>query len=427
MSLQTILDVAVIGAGQAGLSTSYLLKKNNLNHIVFEKGQIGHCWTTQRWDSFVLNSPNQFNLLPDESIDSNDVEGFISGREYTERLQQYARVNQLPICENMEVISLEKDEANHYFNIRVRQNGNVKNWKSKQVVIASGALSHPSIPSLSSLLPKQILQLHSSEYRNPEQLPAGAVLIVGSATSGVQIAEDLLDAKRRVFLSTSAVARMPRRYRGKDIMDWLVKMQFFDKPVSQAEPYEINMEAPLMSGVGEYGHTISLQSVHKQGATLLGYLDHIDKHLLTFKNNVSDNVQFGDNVSAEIKAGIDQFIMATGIPATTPESDEADLPDTSILNENLVSLNCEEENISTIIWSTGFSCDWSWIKLPFKNDSGQPLHNNGTSPIPGLYFMGLPWQRNLKSSLIYGTAEDAADILSTILRNHENKIEVEYS
>jgi putative flavoprotein involved in K+ transport len=416
MDSDSILDVAIIGAGQSGLSTSYLLKKNNLDHIVFEKGQIGNVWRTQRWDSFVLNSPNQFNLLPEDSMDSLHPEGFITGQEYAQRLQHYANSNQLPVREKIEVISLEKKESEPYFTLCVRQNGTVEYWKSNQVVIASGTQTQPKIPNISKSLPKQILQLHSSEYRNPSQLPEGAILIIGSATSGVQIAEDLLEANRKVFLSTSAVARMPRRYRGKDIMDWLGKMQFFDKPVAQAQPYEIEMVAPLMSGVGELGHTISLQSIHKQGATLLGYLDRIEQNELTFKNNLSENVQFADNVSAELKAGIDQFIQATGIPATPPVPDEADLPDASLLNENPVTrINCEEENITSVIWATGFSCDWSWIKLPVLNDKGQPNHVNGSSQVDGLYFMGLPWQRNLKSSLIFGATEDAAVITTQIL------------
>ena len=418
MKLDSILDVAVIGAGQSGLSTSYLLHKHKLNHIVLEKGQVGNCWRTQRWDSFVLNSPNAMNLLPDETPDYNHPEAFIYGTEFAERLSRYAVSNQLPVHENSEVISLRQSYDKTHFELTVNHNGEIKNWKAKQVVIAAGAQVASRIPSISHQLPESIYQLHSSEYRNPAQLPEGAVLVVGSATSGVQIAEDLLDAGRKVYLSTSAVARVPRRYRGKDIMVWLADMQIFDKATTDAESFEIDMEAPLMSGVGEFGHTISLQQLYKQGVTLLGYLDHIYEHELTFKNNTAENIRFGDTFSFQIKQGVDQFISATGMSAVAAEVDEADLPDDSVFhNESITTLDCKAKNINSIIWCTGFTNDWKWIKVPVLNEKGEPIHKDGISQVKGLFFMGIPWQRKLKSSLIYGTAEDAQALTEKILQN----------
>jgi putative flavoprotein involved in K+ transport len=413
-----VLDVAVIGGGQAGLSTSYLLKKSNLNHIVFERGQIGDCWRSQRWDSFVLNSPNQFNLLPDEIPDYDHPEAFISGIQFADRLTRYANKYQLPVRENSKVSSVEKTNDGKYFSITVNQNGQTETWKSRQIVIASGGQTHPKIPSISKELPANITQLHSSEYRNPVQLPSGAVLVIGSATSGVQIAEDLIAANRKVYLATSAVARVPRRYRGRDVMAWMADMGFFDKPTAVAEQKEIEMEAPLMSGIGEFGHTISLQSLHKQGVVLLGYMDHVENNVFHFRNNLAENIAFGDMFSSQVKQGVDQFIAATGWPAGPPETDEADIPDESIMNTDPITrLDCSEKNITSIIWATGFTCDWSWVRLPVFNTHGLPIHSNGISPVNGVYVIGLPWLRNLKSSLIYGTADDAAEITKAIVQN----------
>ncbi|MEP6646786.1 MAG: NAD(P)-binding domain-containing protein, partial [Saprospiraceae bacterium] len=388
-----------------------------------ERDQIGSSWT-KRWDSFKLNSPTYTNLLPGENIDSYSSKGFISGKEFTDHLHDYARVNHLPVQQNTSVTSVNKSPLEPLFFVEVNHNGHKETWKSKQIVIASGGESQPKLPAFQNLIPKNIRQFHSSEYRNPAQLPSGSVLIIGSATSGVQIAEDLRAAHRTVYLSTSAVARVPRRYRGRDIMDWMTDLHFFEKPTSQAEDFELNMKAPLMSGVGESGHTISLQSIENMGVILLGYLSHIDQNHLTFENNLADHIGFGDSFSAQVKGGIDQFITATGMTVGPPENDIADLP-ANLLDpkESLSHLDLEEKNITSIIWSTGFTQDFSWINIPVLNEKGKPNHKNGITPVDGLYFMGLPWQRNLKSSLIYGTAGDAEEVTQAIMKFHFDKSE----
>lgn len=411
-----LLDAVIIGAGQSGLSCSYFLKQNQLNHLVLEAGQIGNCWLSQRWDSFVLNSPNHLNLLPGETQAVQNPGTFQTGVHFAEKLKSYALRFELPVQESTKVINLDIAEDGVTFHISAVHHGKPENWFTKNVIIASGAQVKPKIPAIGKQLSATIHQLHSSEYRNPQNLPEGSVLIVGSATSGAQIAEDLLEANRKVFLATSAVARVPRRYRGRDVMDWLAIMGFFDKPTSIAEPHEINMTAPLMSGVGEFGHTISLQSLKKQGAILLGRLESIGQNNLTFTNNLSDNIKFGDSFSNQVKQGIDKFIEATGIQTVPKEIDEADLSEDSDLNGSLhKDIYWKEENITTIIWSTGFNANWDWIKLPVFDDDGAMIHKQGITDFPGLYVVGLPWQRNLKSSLIYGAGEDAEYVTSKIL------------
>ena len=420
--METILDVIIIGAGQAGLSTSYYLRQNNLEHVVFERRQIGDSWM-RRWDSFFLNSPNQFNLLPDESLDGNHPDEFITGKEYALNLREYASSHQLPVITDSEVIEVKRTDDG-LFSVIIRHHGELQGWLSKQLVVASGGHIRPIIPNIHREFPSTLTQLHSDDYRNPDQLPGGSVLIIGSATSGVQIAEELAGTGRKVFMATSAVARCPRRYRGKDIIEWMDMLKFFDKPTEQAEEFELRMKAPLMSGIGKHGHTISLQQLHHDGVTLLGYLDRVKGNEFYFKNNLVENLQFADNFSAQVKSWIDQFITATQMDIPGPETDIADVAaDPDHFQNALLSIDADEQNIKTIIWSTGFTTDMEWLHLPVLNKDGIPIHHQGISPIPGLYFMGMPWQRNLKSSLIFGTADDARAITNTILKNHLELIE----
>jgi putative flavoprotein involved in K+ transport len=203
----------------------------------------------------------------------------------------------------------------------------------------------------------------------------------------------------------------------------MVDLHFMDKPTSQAEPYELNMKAPLMSGHGEIGHTISLQALAKRGAKLFGHLKQVENNTIVFENNLIDQIQFGDGFSAQIKGGIDQFIAMTGMQAAAAEADEADQPaDLSYFENSPTNLDLQANNINTIIWTTGYTGDFSWIKLPVLNEWGRPIHNDGISPVKHLYFNGLPWLRNLKSSLVLGSIGDAEAVSSYVLKNHHENV-----
>ncbi len=225
----SIYDVIVVGAGHAGLSISYFLKKHGLNHVVFERGKIGESWKSQRWDSFTINTPCWINILPGEGYRGNNPDGFYLRREFIDCLDTYAQKFELPVTENSKVLSLEESNTDGKFKITVSQNGGSTNeYFCSHVVVASGIMNEKKIPSLSTNISSGILQLHASEYRNPAKLPKGAVLVVGCGQSGCQITEDLLGAGRKVYLSTSRVPRAPRRYRGKDIVYWFIKTGFWD-------------------------------------------------------------------------------------------------------------------------------------------------------------------------------------------------------
>lgn len=414
-----ILDVAVIGAGHAGLSISYHLKQHELSHTVFERGRIGEVWRSQRWDSFAMNTANKNNVLPGQTYSGNTPDGFGTANEFVSVLEAYALKNKLPVQSNAQVMSVEKPAGEQYFTISVSENGKIKKYQSKQVIVASGSQNEKKIPSFAGKISSDILQLHTTGYRSASQLPEGGTLVIGSAQSGCQVAEDLAEAGRKVYLSTSMVARVPRRYRGKDIVEWLMMMDFFKvKTETVTDPKMIAMKVPLLSGIGELGHTLSLQSLAKKGVTILGKMENADTDHAFLAANATDHVKFGDGFSQKVKGMVDEYILKNNLSAVLPEEDPDDVPDNNAsCASSIASLSFKEHNIKSIIWTTGFNADFSYLKLPVIDNEGNPIHKNGISDCNGLYFLGLPWLRMRKSSMIFGIIDDAEFIADAVLTN----------
>jgi putative flavoprotein involved in K+ transport len=414
-----IPDVIVIGAGHAGLSTSYFLSEKKISHIVLERGQVGESWQSQRWDSFTLNTSNHMNRLPGERNPNSNLEGFLLRDEVVAKLKNYADGFQLPVLEHSIVTSITKSPGADYFSVNVKCDSRNKQWMCKQVVIASGSMNKPAIPAMSQCLSRNICQLHVAQYRSASLLPEGAVMVVGGGQSGCQVAEDLVAGGRTVYLASSKVGRVPRRYRGKDVLDWLTRMKYYDVLKDTiTDPNEFTFTTPLVSGVGIRGHTVSLQSLHKKGIQIMGRLKNIENDTIFFEKNAGEHVRCGDDFSENIKARIDDYILQYGIAVDESEEDEADQPDINASCAQLVlSVNCNDKNINTVIWTTGFTGDFSFIHLPVLTHDGKPIHQNGVSPVPGLYFVGFPWLRSRKSGIIYGITDDAAFIVNEIVKN----------
>ena len=413
------LDAIVVGAGHAGLSISYHLKDLHLNHLVLEKGRIGDTWHNQRWDTFKLNTPNKWNLLPGQENMFPDSEGFCSASEFAAFLEGYSSKFQLPVIENCEVVSVEGVTGSKIFSVYVSENGTAKNYQCKQIVVASGGQNIKSIPSFFRNISPEIVQLHTSEYRNAHALPDGAILVIGSAQSGVQIAEDLIAGDRKVFISTSQVPRVPRRYRGKDIVDWLVLSGFYDlRTIDVTDPLILKMKQPQVSTVGLQGHTLSLQGLARNGAVILGKTENTDGTDIFLQPNAMTNIRFADEFSKKIKLMIDDYIQKSQLYAPPPEKDPDDVPfESGSFASDSISLNLKENNITSIIWATGFTGDFSYLKLPVFNGNRMPGHNNGISNTEGLYFLGLPWLRKRKSGIILGIEEDTIFMAEQILEH----------
>jgi putative flavoprotein involved in K+ transport len=412
-----MLDAVIVGAGQAGLGVSYFLQQNGHQHILFERGRIGESWRSQRWDSFRLNTPNVRNTLPGLPYDGPEADGFSHADTLVNYFQGYVDRFQLPVRTGVTVISVERADDQENFIVRTRtEDGDEEPVASRSVVIASGIQRVPRIPALHTKLPGHIIQYHTADYRDPQGLPPGAVLVVGSGQSGCQITEDLLAAGRTVYLCTSKVGRAPRRYRGRDLIEWWVDMKFWDVTYASLQDKSISRAAqPQISGIGRYGHTVSLQHLASRGVVILGRLLDIDSGTLILGDEAASHVHFADEFSGRVKNDIDAYLARLNITPPPLEDDPADVPDPEAQCVSaLRQLSLQESNVGTVIWATGFTGDFSWIHLPVLDAEGKPIQVRGISPVPGLYFLGFPWLNSRKSGIIYGIEDDAQYIANAI-------------
>jgi putative flavoprotein involved in K+ transport len=415
----TTLDTVIVGAGQAGLGVSYFLQKAGSRHIVFERGRIGESWLSQRWDSFTLNTPNYMSVLPGLPYDGPEPDGFRRRDELVSYFQRYVEYFHLPVRTGVTVVSVEQAEDEQHFIVKTRTAAQTEDTVvCRSIVIASGSLQTPQFPPTRSRIPNTITQLHTADYRNAAALPPGAVVIVGSGQSGCQIAEELLSAGRQVYLCTSIVGRAPRRYRGRDLLEWWVDMKHLEVTFDSLVDKSISRAAqPQISGLGRHGHTTSLQQLARQGAVILGRLLDVEADTLVVSDEAAAHVRFADEFSQKLKDGVDNYLARAGIVPPPLDADPADVPDPQAkCVSSLRQLNLREAGVSTVIFATGFTADFSWIHLPVLDTDGVPIHQRGISPVRGLYFIGFPWLNSRKSGIIYGIEEDAGYIARAITK-----------
>ena len=373
------IDSVVIGAGQAGLGVSRELVERGIEHVVLEQGRIGETWRSQRWDAFALNSPAWMNRLPGDAAPARP-DDFPSAPEVAIGLERYAFRHRLPVHESVTVRSLDLGFRGD--GLSVATDAGV--LQARSVVVASGGARAPRVPAMGAALSASILQLHAAGYRSADELPAGSVLVVGGGQSGVQIAEDLLHAGRRVFLATSTVGRLPRRYRGRDAFAWLVDDGFFDeRPTAATAPTN-----PQISGAAG-GHTLSYQHLERLGAVLLGGVAGMSGPRLTLRPDLARNLLFADAASEALRSRIDAHIARSGIDAPEPEPDPADepYPWRSIPRPPL-ELDLRRAAVATVIWAVGFDADTGFVRRPIVGNRGEITQRDGATAVPGLFVIG---------------------------------------
>ena len=396
--MTTQYSVIIVGGGQAGLSVSYCLKQRGIDHIIFERDRIGHSWRSKRWDSFCLVTPNWQCQLPGYGYPGDDPNGFMQKDEIVGYIERYAASFEPPVKEGVAVQKVRRLGAG--FEVTT----DIGTYTADQVVIAVGGYHTPKIPRLAERLPADILQIHSSEYRNAEALPEGAVLVVGTGQSGCQIAEDLHLAGRSVHLCVGGAPRSPRRYRGRDVVDWLHDLGYYDIPIHEHPQKETvrHKTNHYVTGRGG-GREIDLRTFALEGMQLHGRLQEVSDGTLMFCDDLKQNLDQADGVAESIKRTIDQFIDSNGIEAPVePPYQPAWEPQAQAL-----AVNCREANITTVIWSIGYGTDFSWIEIPVFDGKGYPGHERGVTPVRGLYFIGLPWLYPWGSGRFSGVAQDA--------------------
>ncbi len=398
--------VLIVGGGQAGLSVSYHLKQAGIEHLVLERDRIGSSWRSERWDSFCLVTPNWQCLLPDFPYQGSDPDGFMLKDEIVAYVEAFAQKVGAPIREGVKVMAVRCSEDG-VFAVETTAG----TWTADQVVMATSGYHHPLVPRLAERLPSDIRQLHSRDYKNPVQIAAGAILIVGTGQSGCQIAEDLHLAGRQVHVAVGSAPRSPRFYRGKDAIRWLDEMGYYETTVDTHPLREkVRRKANHYLTGRDGGREIDLRRFASEGMKLYGHLGTVEGAVLTFKPDLARSLEAADKVYNGIRAMIDGYIAQRGIDAPVEPAYAA--PWTVAAEPT--SLDLREADIRTVIWGTGFRTDFSYVEIPVFDGRGYPGHKRGVTPVPGLYFIGLGWLWTWGSSRFSGIAEDARHIAATI-------------
>lgn len=400
------VPVAVVGGGQAGLSVSYHLKQRGIDHLVFETKSAAHSWATQRWDTFCLVTPNWQCDLPGHPYDGPDPDGFMKKDEIVAYLEAFVAKVDPPIREGVSVLRVEPRPGGG-FSVRTSEG----DYTADEIVVASGGYHTPIVPRMAERLPAAITQIHSNQYRNPQQLPEGEVLVVGSGQSGAQIAEDLHLAGRRVHLAVGDAPRCARFYRGRDVVTWLADMGYYEMSVDSH---------PLRDGVRDNtnhyvtgrdgGRDIDLRRFAAEGMRLYGALDGFEEGALRFRHNLRASLDKADQTYNGINAAIDRFIAEKGIAAPA----QAHYTPVWEPEAPVTGLGLAGSGITSIVWCIGFTPDFSWLDASVFNGRGQPKHQRGVTLQPGVSFIGLPWLHTWGSGRFGAVGRDAEHVVQAI-------------
>jgi putative flavoprotein involved in K+ transport len=399
LTIASHTSVVIIGGGQAGLAMSHQLQQNGVDHVILEKNRIAHAWRTQRWDAFCLVTPNWQCQLPGFPYAGADPKGFMLRDEIVSYIEAYAKHIGAPIQEGVAVTRLSENPAGGF-----ALETSAGAITADAVVLAVSGYHVPNVPRMAERLDRSVTQLHSSEYRNSEQLPPGEILVIGSGQSGCQIAEDLHLAGRKVHLAVGSAPRCPRVYRGRDAVEWLDDLGQYDLPVdkhSMKEKVRKNANHYLTGRGG--GRDIDLRKFATEGMALYGRLKDIENGTLHFADDLAKSLDNADRVYNGICGLIDDHIARNAITADAqphyqPVWQPADAP---------AELDPARSGISTVIWTTGFRSDWSWVDLPIFDGSGYPTHRRGVTSMDGVYVLGLPWLYTWGSGRFVGVGRDA--------------------
>ncbi|UFS67481.1 NAD(P)/FAD-dependent oxidoreductase [Paracoccus denitrificans] len=399
------IDTLVVGGGQAGVAMSEHLGKAGVPHLVLERGRIAERWRSERWDSLVANGPAWHDRFPGMEF-PGDPDAFVAKEQVAEYFAAYAEKLGAPIRCGVEVREVRRNAGRPGFAVTTSQ-GVIE---ANRVVAATGPFQKPLVPAL---IPADagVTQLHSSGYRNPDQLPPGAVLVIGAGSSGVQIADELMRAGRKVYLSVGPHDRPPRSYRDRDFCWWLGVLGKWD----MAAPAPGTEHVTIAVSGARGGETVDFRRLGNRGMVLLGRTEGYGDGSLNFSPDLRRNLDRGDENYLSLLDEADAHIASNGLDL--PEEPEARKrePDPDCVTDPILELNLAGAGIATVIWATGFAVDFGWIRADAFDERGRPLHQRGVSVQPGLYFLGLPWQSRRGSSFIWGVWHDARHIAEQIV------------
>ncbi len=399
-------EVVVIGGGQAGIAMSEHLQGRGVPHIVLEKERVAEAWRTRRWDSLVANGPAWHDRFPTQEFEETDPDGFATKGEVADYFQKLVDRKDLPVRTGVTVTSVDENSGARGY--RVTTDSGVID--ADYVVSATGPFQTPRIPEL---IPEDagFTQMHSSSYKNPDQLEDGGVLVVGAGSSGVQIAAEIQNSGRPVHLAVGPHDRPPRSYRGRDFCWWLGVLGLWDLVTPPAGAEHVTI---AVSGAGG-GHTVDFRDLADSGITLLGRANGYSEGKLVLGTDLQKNIANGDQNYLSLLSAADEYIERNGLDL--PPEPEAHVlgADPECVTNPILELDLAEAGIRTVIWATGFGVDYSWLNVDgVLDESGYPVHARGVSPVPGVYFLGLPWLSRRGSSFIWGVWHDAKYVADQI-------------
>ncbi|WP_087001904.1 MSMEG_0569 family flavin-dependent oxidoreductase [Rhizobium sullae] len=400
-SLKSHYSAVVIGGGQAGLSASHYLKRHGIDHVVFEKKTVAHKWKNERWDAFCLVTPNWQCQLPDHPYDGADPHGFMVKDEILAYVDRFVKKVDAPVFEQTSVTSLQKH--GDLFLLETSAGA----MTADAVVIATSLYADPAIPRAAERLPDEIVQLHTAAYRNPNHLPEGGVIVVGSGQSGCQIAEDLHLAGRKVHLVTGNAPRCARFYRGRDVVDWLADIGQYDITVEHDGMTKKKHDTNHYLTGRDGGRDIDLRKFALEGMALYGRMSGVAGGKMLFEPNLKANLDGADRVYNGINALIDRHIAEKNIKA----------PDGSVYEPvwepetEITDLDLKAAGVTSVIWATGFSPDWSFVGLPIFDGNAYPVHRRGVTAVDGVYVLGLPWLWTWGSGRFLSVGKDAEHVV----------------
>ncbi len=401
------IDTLVVGAGQAGVAMSEHLGKLGVPHLVVERKRIAEAWRTARWDSLVANGPAWHDRFPGLEFPGLDPDAFAAKEQVAEYFEAYARKINAPIRTGVEVQNVQRNAQRPGFTVQTND-GVIE---ARHLVVATGPFQRPVIPPIAGEI-AGVTQIHSADYRNPGQLAEGAVLVVGAGSSGVQIADELQRAGKQVYLSVGAHDRPPRSYRNRDFCWWLGVLGDWDAEAMQPGKEHVTIAVSGARG----GETIDFRRLAQQGMTLVGLTRAFDGGVVSFADNLAENIARGDENYLALLDAADAYIARNGLDLPLEPQARRMLPDPACITQPILELDLHAAGISTLIWATGYTVDYSWLQVDAFKDNGKPQHQRGVSSEPGVYFVGLPWQSRRGSAFIWGVWHDAKHIADHIVK-----------
>jgi putative flavoprotein involved in K+ transport len=396
-----VIDCAVIGAGQAGLATSYHLSRLGVEHVVLERGRVGETWRTARWDSFHLNTPNWCTQLPGLDLSGADPDAFAPLGEVVELLAGYADAIEAPV-QNAAVTALRSSRGAFALELAGAT------LAARSIVVATGAFQQPLATAGDP--PAGVVQLHTSAYWTPGDLPEGGVLIVGSGQSGCEIGLELLETGREVHVAVGRCGWFPRRYRGRELMRWMVDVGAADETMESLPTPAARIAGNVAVSGSRGGRDCNALVLEQAGARLYGRFEGFDAGRAVFAPTLEEGLEFGRTWERNLARRCDEWAAATGVELPPPVA-EAERP---VRGHDPTELALDREGVAAVLWAGGFRPDFSWIDFPIFDELGFPHAARGVSDVPGLAFVGLPWLHTRKSPLLLGVGDDAAHVASAV-------------